>query len=57
MVTFVLKQNFRDFIFSTNTDGSGKAASYVRALDMLGPILMKQYGCGEDCTLRAFLHD
>ena len=39
----MLKQNFRDFIFSTNTDGSGKAASYVRALDMLGPILTKHY--------------
>ena len=25
------------------TDGSGKAASYVRALDMLGPILTKDY--------------
>jgi len=43
MVTFMLKQNFRDFIFSTNTDGSGKAASYVRALDMLGPILTRHY--------------
>ena len=39
----MLKQAFRDFVFSTNTDGSGKAASYVRALDMLGPILTKQY--------------
>jgi len=39
----MLKQSFRDFIFSTNTDGSGKAASYVRALDMLGPILMRHY--------------
>ena len=39
----MLKQNFRDFIFSTNTDGSGKAASYVRALDMLGPILTRHY--------------
>ena len=36
-----LKQPFREFIFSTNTDGSGKASSYVRALDMLGPILTK----------------
>lgn len=26
----MLKQSFRDFIFSTNTDGSGKAASRVR---------------------------
>ena len=29
----MLKQAFRDFVFSTNTDGSGKAASYVRAHD------------------------
>ena len=35
------KQSFSEFIFATNTDGSGKAASYVRALDMLGPILAK----------------
>ena len=39
----VIRQSFTDFIFSTNTDGSGKAASYVRALDMLGPILTKHY--------------
>ena len=32
----MLKQSFRDFILSTNKDKSGKAASYVRALDMLG---------------------
>ena len=37
----MLRQSFTDFIFATNTDGSGKAASYVRALDMLGPILAK----------------
>ena len=37
------RQSFIDFIFATNTDGSGKAASYVRALDMLGPILAKHY--------------
>ena len=34
-----LRQAFTDFILASNTDGSGKAASYVRALDMLGPIL------------------
>ena len=39
----MLKNAFSDFIFATNTDGSGKAASYVRALDMLGPILTKQH--------------
>ena len=37
------RQSFTDFIFATNTDGSGKAAPYVRALDMLGPILAKHY--------------
>ena len=37
----MLKQTFRDSVFSTNTDGCGKAASYVRALDMLDPILMR----------------
>jgi len=36
----MLKQTFRDFVFSTNMDGSGKAASYVRALDMLGLIVV-----------------
>ena len=39
----MLRQSFTDFIFATNTDGSGKAASYVRALDMLGPILTNHY--------------
>ena len=32
-----------DFIFATDKDGSGKAASYVRALDMPGPILTAHY--------------
>ena len=40
----MLRQSFTDFIFATNTDGSGKVASYVRALDMLGPILTKHCG-------------
>ena len=31
-----MKQSFSEFIFATNMDGSGKAASYVRALDMRG---------------------
>ena len=31
-----LRQSFTDFIFATNTDGCGKAASYVRALDIQG---------------------
>ena len=39
----MLRRAFTDFIFTTNTDGSGKAASYVRALDMFGPILTKHY--------------
>ena len=39
----MLRQSFTDFIFATNTNGSGKVASYVRALDMFGPILTKHY--------------
>ncbi len=38
-----MKQEFKEYIFATNTDGSGKASSYIRALDMLGPILTKRY--------------
>lgn len=38
-----MKQAFRDYIFATNTDGSNKASSYLRALDMLGPILTHRY--------------
>ena len=37
------RQSFTDFIFATNTDGSGKAASCVRALDLFGPIPTKHY--------------
>lgn len=39
----MIRHSFTEFIYSTNTDGSGKAASYVRALDMFGPILTKYY--------------
>ena len=37
----MFRQSFTEFIFATNTDGNGKAASYVRALDMFGPILTR----------------
>ena len=43
LVSAMLRQSFTDFIFATNTDGSGKAASYVRVFYMLGPILTKHY--------------
>ena len=36
LVSAMLRQSFTDFIFATNTDGSGKAASYVRVLDIQG---------------------
>ena len=39
----MLKQSFRDYIFSTNTDGGVKVASYVRALDIPGTILKWHY--------------
>ena len=29
LVSTMLRQSFTDFIFATNTDGSGKATSYV----------------------------
>ena len=31
-----LRQAFTDFIFATNTDGSGRVAFYVRARDIQG---------------------
>lgn len=37
------KAEFQKFIYETNKDGSGKADSYIRALDMLGPILTQYY--------------
>ncbi len=37
------RQAFTGFIFATNTAGIGKAASYVRALDMFGPMLTRNY--------------
>ncbi len=40
-----LRQAFTDFIFATNTDGSGKAASYGRALDMLGSCSIACIAC------------
>ena len=49
----MLKKAFSDFIFATNTDGSGKAASYVRALDMLGPRIdsaVQEFVRGKDLT-------
>ena len=36
LTSIMLRQSFTEFIFATNTDGSGKAASFVRALDMRG---------------------
>ena len=44
----MLRRLFIDFIFATNTDGSGKAASYVRALDMLGTNIIYKVGYGTE---------
>ena len=43
-----LGQAFTDFIFATNTDGSGKAASCVRALDMLDTNIIYKVGYGTE---------
>ena len=40
-----MRQAFTDFILASNTDGSGKAASYVRALDMLGSCRIACIAC------------
>lgn len=34
-----MKSEFKDYIYKTNLEGSKKASSYIRALDMLGEIL------------------
>ena len=39
----MFKQDFRELVFFANTDGSGKAASYVRVLGMFVKILARQY--------------
>jgi len=43
LLPVMLRQSFTGFIFATSTDGSGNAVSYIRALDMLGPIQAKHY--------------
>ena len=39
-----MRQQFKEFILATNAKGSGKASSYLRALDMLGEILALSKG-------------
>lgn len=39
----MFRPEFQRFVHESNTDGSGKADSYIRALDMLGPILTQHY--------------
>lgn len=39
----MLRSAFEQFIYESNVDGSGKAKSYIRALDMMGPILTQHY--------------
>ena len=39
-----MKLKFKEYIYSTNVKGSKKASSYIRALDMLGEILLLSEG-------------
>ena len=39
----MFRAGFEQFIYESNVDGSGKAGSYIRALDMMGPILTQHY--------------
>ena len=34
---------YEHFIYESSIEGSGKANSYIRALDMMGPILTRHY--------------
>ena len=43
------KQKFEDYIHSGNVPGSGKASSYVRALDLLSEMLMAHPMGFADC--------
>ncbi|MEI8140199.1 MAG: HNH endonuclease [bacterium] len=49
MSTMTPRDRFTEFMEETNTAGSGKASSYVRALDLLGPILAKPTSLFKDC--------
>jgi putative restriction endonuclease len=44
------RDQFIQYMAETNTSGSGKATSYVRALDLLGPILAKPGSVFKDCS-------
>ena len=43
------KEAFTKYMLSSNTDGSGKATSYVRALDLLCEMLEARSFAFEDC--------
>lgn len=44
------KKAFTDYIFSNNVSGSGKAASYVRALDLLSDMIQQKPLGFSDCV-------
>lgn len=44
------RNQFSQYMAETNTAGSGKATSYIRALDLLGPILNKPGSSYADCS-------
>ncbi len=50
MRTMTPRDRFAEYMEETNTAGSGKASSYVRALDLLGPILAKPNSLFTDCS-------
>lgn len=50
MSTMIPRERFTDYMEETNTAGSGKASSYVRALDLLCPILAKPTSLFTDCS-------
>ena len=45
-----ITETFEEYLYTSNVKGSGKAASYLRALDLLGPILTAKGGHLKNCA-------
>jgi len=45
-----LKEAYTDFVKAENAKGSNRAPSYIRAIDLLGPILAKDTSKFSDCS-------
>jgi hypothetical protein len=51
------KKDYSDYIFTSNIKGSGKASSYVRALDLLSELLKVKPFNYSDCIKIWYVSD